>query len=140
MRIIATVFILFIAFSTINGCTRGNQVNGRSLKTANRSVSMIKNRLPSEKRIEFEVSFWTLRDSIKDKKEFLDSIHGKTPEELIELGKEVFQQRKNAGYQEYSQYTSWEQMIATFSKERIDQGRHKKLNKEKGNPSVLYRL
>ena len=103
----------------------------------------MKNRLPTEKRIEFEVSYWTMRDAIKDKKEFLSIVGGKNADEMIELGKGIFQQRKNDGFEKYTQYSNWDQMIATFTQERIDQGRkNKKGKKEKrgGDTSILYNL
>jgi len=139
MRILSTTLVFIICFSLI-GCTSGNQINARSLKTANRSVNRIKNRLPEELRIEFEVSYWTLHDSIKDKNNFLDTVDGKTPEEIIELGKDVFQNRKNAGFQDYLQYSSWDQMITKFTQERIEQGRNTKSTPTRHNGSVLYSL
>jgi len=139
MRILSTTLVFIICFSLI-GCTSGNQINARSLKTANRSVNRIKNRLPEELRIEFEVSYWTLHDSIKDKNNFLDTVDGKTPEEIIELGKDVFQNRKNAGFQDYLQYSSWDQMITKFTQERIEQGRNTKSTPSRHNGSVLYSL
>jgi len=139
MRILSTALVFIICFSLI-GCTSGNQINARSLKTANRSVNRIKNRLPEELRIEFEVSYWTLHDSIKDKNNFLDTVDGKTPEEIIELGKDVFQNRKNAGFQDYLQYSSWDQMITKFTQERIEQGRNTKSTPSRHNGSVLYSL
>lgn len=139
MRILSTSFV-FIICVTLIGCTSGNQVNGRSLKAANRSVSRIKDRLPTEKRIEFEVSYWTLRDSIHTKSDFLDAIHGKTPEEIIELGKGVFQTRKNSGFKDYVQYNNWDQMITQFTQQRIDQGRNSNTPRPPRNGSVLYKL
>jgi len=139
MRILSTTLVFIICFSLM-GCTSGNQINARSLKTANRSVNRIKNRLPEELRIEFEVSYWTLHDSIKDKNNFLDTVDGKTPEEIIELGKDVFQNRKNAGFQDYLQYSSWDQMITKFTQERIEQGRNTKSTPSRHNGSVLYSL
>jgi len=123
------------------GCMSGDQINARSLKTANRSVSRIKDRLPTDMRIEYEVSYWTLRDSIRDKKEFLDTVDGKTPEEMITLGKDIFQKRKNSGFKSYVQYNNWDQMIAQFAKERIDQDRRSKTDvRPPQNGSVLYKL
>jgi len=139
MRILSTAFV-FLICATLIGCTGGNQINARSLKTANRSVNRIKNRLPTDQRIEFEVSYWTLRDSIKDKSDFLDTVDGKTPEEIIGLGKDVFQQRKSAGFKSYDQYNNWDQMITRFAQERIDQGRSSKTTRPPQNGSVLYRL
>ncbi len=139
MRISSTIFV-FIMCIFLMACTTGNQINGRSIKTANRSVSMIKDRLPTEQRIEFEVSYWTLRDSIKTKDEFLDAVDGKTPEELTVLGKEVFQQRKNSGFKAYDQYASWDQMIAKFTQDRIDQSRRKTPAPKDVANNLLYKL
>ena len=139
MRFLSTVFV-FIMCALLLGCSKGSEINGRSLKTANRSVSMIKDRLPTEQRIEFEVSYWTLRDSIKNKDEFLSTVDGKSADELIILGKEVFENRKNAGFKNYDQYNSWDQMIAKFTQERIDQNKHKKSDSRDRNNSVLYKL
>ncbi len=139
MRIFSPLLVFIIAAALV-GCTSGNQVNARSLKTANRSVNRIKDRLPAEKRIEFEVSYWTLRDSIRSREEFLDKVDGKTPEELIELGKEVFQNRKSAGFKNYQHYNSWDEMITQFSEERNNQGKQLNAKKDPRNGSVLYRL
>ncbi len=139
MRIFSPLLVFIIA-AALAGCTSGNQVNARSLKTANRSVNRIKDRLPAEKRIEFEVSYWTLRDSIRSREEFLDKVDGKTPEELIELGKEVFQNRKSAGFKNYQHYNSWDEMITQFSEERTNQGKQLNAKKDPRNGSVLYRL
>lgn len=139
MRILSTVFV-FIMCAFLMGCSGGPEVSGRSIKSANKSVARIKDRLPVEQRIEFEVSYWTLHDSIRDRDEFLDAVGGKTVDELIVMGKEVFQQRKDSGFKDYDQYTSWDQMIAKYTQERIDQNRHKKPDpRDKGN-SVLYTL
>ena len=63
----------------------------------------------------------------------------KTHEELIELGKGVFQQRKNDGFREYDKYGSWDQMITQFTQERLDQNKHKKTDNRR-NDSVIYNL
>lgn len=141
MRVLSTIFIFAISV-TLVACTSGGEINGRSIKSANKSVNRIKDKLPTEQRIEFEVSYWTLRDSIRDKGEFLDTVGGKTPEELTVLGKEVFQKRKSSGFKNYQQYSSWEQMIAQFTQERINQNRSagaKRVQRDTGN-SVLYDL
>ena len=139
MKVLSTVFI-FIMCALLMGCVGGDEVNGRSIKSANRSVNRIKDRLSTEQRIEFEVSYWTLRDSIRNKDEFLDAVGGKNVEELIVMGKEVFQQRKNSGFKNYDQYDSWEQMIAKYAQERIDQKRHKKPDPRDQANNVLYNL
>ncbi|MDO9167939.1 MAG: hypothetical protein Q7U18_02425 [Methylobacter sp.] len=135
--------LLILCCTSLIACSKGQQINGHTINTAYRSVKALKNRLSPDARIEFEVSFWTLRDSIKDNKEFLNAVDGKKPEEIIELGKELYQQRKNVGFAGYEKYANWEDMIAKFSKERIDQDSHKDKNKvdpkDKAN-DVLYKL
>ena len=139
MRILSTVFVFFMC-AFIVGCSGGPEVSGRSIKSANKSVARIKDRLPPEQRIEFEVSYWTLRDSIRNRDEFLDTVGGKNVEELIALGKEVFQQRKDAGFKDYEQYTTWDQMIAKYTQQRIDQGKSKRPDARDQSNNVLYKL
>ena len=93
-----------------------------------------------DSRIEFEVSFWTIRDAKKDDKEFLDIVDGKKPEEIIAIGKEIYQERKAAGFKGYDEYSSWEEMISKFGKERNDQDNRKGRPKEDKANDVLYKL
>ncbi|MDD5320134.1 MAG: hypothetical protein PHD43_05880 [Methylococcales bacterium] len=136
-----SILLLILGCTTLIACGKGQEINGHTTNTAYRSVKALKNRLPPDSRIEFEVSFWAIRDAHKDDKEFLDIVDGKKPEEIIELGKELYQQRKAAGFKGYDQYSSWEEMIAQFSKERSDQdsrkGTIKENAKDKAN-DVLY--
>ncbi|MDO9270251.1 MAG: hypothetical protein Q7T96_14200 [Methylobacter sp.] len=137
------ILLLILFCTSLIACSKGQQINGHNTRTAYRSVKALKNRLSPDARIEFEVSFWTLRDSIKSEKEFLNTVDGKKPEEIIALGKELYQQRKNSGFAGYEKYASWEEMIAKFGKERIDQDNRKNKNsedpKDKAN-EVLYKL
>jgi len=136
--------LLVLGCTTLIACGKGQEINGHNTSTAYRSVKALKNRLSPDRRIEFEVSFWTIRDAKKDDKEFLDVVDGKTPDEIITLGKEIYQERKTTGFKGYEQYSSWEEMIAKFGKERIDQENRKGKSKEaqdkdKAN-DVLYKL
>ena len=134
--------LLVLSCTTLIACGKGQEINGHNTSTAYRSVKALKNRLSPDKRIEFEVSFWTIRDAKKDNKEFLDVVDGKTPEEIIVIGKEIYQERKAAGFKGYEQYSSWEEMIAQFGKERIDQDNRKGKSKEAQDKAndVLYKL
>ncbi|WP_374089079.1 hypothetical protein [Methylomicrobium lacus] len=136
-----SVFLVFVlSCALLSACGRGEQVNGHNIRTAYKSVKVLKERLPAEKRIEFEVSFWTIRDAQKADAGFLDAIDGKTPLEIIDMGREIYQQRKNSGFKGYEQYTSWEDMISKFGQERSQQGAVKKEDaKDKAN-DVLYNL
>ncbi|MGR9051441.1 MAG: hypothetical protein ACU84J_02210 [Gammaproteobacteria bacterium] len=143
MRILSLLLLLFFGF-TLSGCGKGNQINGHNNRTAFRSAKILKQRMPPEKRIEFEISFWTIRDAFKDDDMFLDEVDGKTPEEIITVGHEIFQQRKSQGFKAYDKYQSWEDMIAQFTQERTEQDRRVKStpedrNREKAN-NVLYKL
>ncbi len=137
--------LLVLCCATLIACNKGQQINGHNTRTAFKSVKMLKERLPPETRIEFEVSFWTIRDAKKSDDEFLDAVDGKTPAEIIALGKEIYQQRKDSGFQGYEQYTSWEDMIAKFGQERSTQNAKQGVRKEnedardKAN-DVLYKL
>ncbi len=136
--------LLILSCATLMACSKGQEINGHTTATAYRSVKALKNRLAPDHRIEFEVSFWMIRDAKKDDKEFLDVVDGKTPEEIIAIGKEIYQERKTAGFKGYEQYSSWEDMIAKFGKERMDQDNRKGKSKEaqdkdKAN-DVLYKL
>ncbi len=79
--------LLILSSATLIACGKGQEINGHNTATAYRSVKALKNRLSPDNRIEFEVSFWTIRDAKKDDKEFLDVVDGKTPEEIIAIGK-----------------------------------------------------
>lgn len=139
------LLLLVLACITLVACNKGQEINGHTMKSAYKSVKGLKNRLAPEVRVEFEVAFWTVRDSIKSEDEFLKSVDGKTPAQVIDMGKEVYQQRKASGFKGYEQYVSWEDMISKFGKERSDQENRKGLaknnesNKDKAN-DVLYKL
>lgn len=136
-----SIFILVISCLLIVSCGKSNQINGTSVRTAYRSVKGIKRYLPVEKRIAFEVSFWSMRDAYRDNDEFLDLVDGKTPDEIIEIGKQIFQDRKALGVKKYRDFANWDQMIAHFTQERIDQGKAMKKNKDsRENPPVVYKL
>ena len=136
--------LLILSCATLIACGKGQEINGHNTATAYRSVKAIKNRLPPDNRIEFEVSFWTIRDVKKDDKEFLNAVDGKNPEEIVALGKDIYQERKTAGFKGYEQYSSWEEMITKFGKERMDQDNRKVKSKdaqEKDKENdVLYKL
>jgi hypothetical protein len=132
--------VVLITGALLVGCNNGEAINGRSMRTVYKSVVFIKNHLPADQRVEFEVSFWTLRNAIKNDSELLDKISGKKPEELIAMAKEVYQERKNAGAKEYQDFSSWDQMIAKFSQERIDQNKRKKTDPREQANNLLYKL
>lgn len=137
-----SILLLIISSLTLVACGKGEQINGHNTNTAYRSIKAIKNRLPTDNRIEYEVSFWTIRDSIKDDAEFLNTVDGKNPQQIVELGKQIYDKRKAEGFKDYEQFTTWEAMIAKFGKERIEQDRAhgKKDAPDPRQGSVMYKL
>ncbi|KJV07602.1 hypothetical protein [Methylocucumis oryzae] len=125
-----SIMLMIASLAFLTACNNGQKINGHTSKTAFKSVKILKNRLLPENRIEFEVAFWTIRDDIKDDKQFLSTVDGKTPEEIIAIAKEIYQQRKTAGVQEYTQYKTWEEMITRFGRERLEQDNRKSTKKE----------
>jgi hypothetical protein len=134
------IFLMVISCFFNVGCNSGSQINGHSIRTALRSVKQLKNRLPTEQRIAFEISFWSMRDAHQDEDEFLDRVGGKTPEEIIIAGKKIFQERKTAGFKDYQEFSTWEEMITKFTKDRMDQGSKKKSRDRREDHSVIYKL
>lgn len=127
------------------GCSNGNRINGHSLVTANKSVKFIKARLPGKARLEFELSFWTLRDEFKGEQQFLQTVNGKNPDELIQLGRASFNRRKAGGLKAYQAFPDWEAMLTDYAQLRTaqmeppkDTEKEAKYRKEKH--SVLYNL
>jgi len=134
-----SISLVIVSILLSTGCGKGNQVNGNSTRTAYRSVKHLKNRLPVEQRIAFEASFWSIRDAYAGDDEFLDQVGGKTPQEVIEQGKKIFQERKASGVAEYRQYANWEDMINKFSEQRSEQGKNIKRD-PRDDHSVIYKL
>lgn len=125
----------------LTACGKSGTINGHTARTAYRSVKMIKERLPPDNKVEFEVSFWTIRDANSSDDAFLDAVDGKSAWEIIDMGKEVYQQRKTSGYKGYEKYNSWAEMIAQFDKERIDQEKKPgstKRDESRKNGTILY--
>ena len=133
---------MLLVCSLLVGCNKSHQINGSSMRTVNRSINSIKEKLPLDQRIEFEVSFWSLRDEIRNNKDFLNEIDGMTPDKLIAKGKEIFEQRKASGIKDYQKFANWDQMIAEYTQERIDQNRKKTPDaRDKTNPHrVDYKM
>lgn len=127
-----------ILSTALLGCSSSDEVSGRSVRTANKSAIFIKRHLPVDQQVEFEVAYGTIHTTIKDDKEFLKKVGGKKPEEIIAMAKEIFQERKNAGLKEYQQYTSWDQMIASFGQVRIEQNKHKKADPRDTKKNPMY--
>lgn len=134
-------FIVLAVCLLLGACGNANQINGHSMKTAHQSVAIIKERLPTKQKVEFEVAYWALRQRIKDDAEFLNAINQKTSADVIALGKANFTADKAAGAPELAGYDTWEQMIARQIEQRGEQDRSAVDTKDKrGYPRVDYKM
>jgi hypothetical protein len=99
-------------------CSKGGQINASSKKTLYRSVTTMKDRLPEKQRVEFEVAFWSLKQSEPDEAAFRKAVDGKTVQEIIQMGKANFEKRRAAGDEAFQKHGSWDEMIAELVAER----------------------
>lgn len=135
------IFLLGIACLLSSGCSNERSINGRSEQTAAKSVKIMKEYLPTDMRVEFELAYWTTRDALRDKKEFLNAVDGKTAPEMIAVGRKYFDQQKAAGIEGYNKYASWDEMLAVLIQERKAQSLAKtpEDKRDKAN-NLLYKL
>jgi hypothetical protein len=135
------IFLLILSCTALVACGKGSEINGHNMKTAYRSVKGLKKYMRPETQLEFEVSFWMLRDANKDDDAFLDIVDGKKPEQIIEMGKALYKERKDAGFKEYEPYPTWEAMITKFGRDRIEQDKVNKTKddgKKRPDDTILY--
>lgn len=133
--------IALIFFMLASACTNAGQINGHSLKTAHKSVNFIKEHLPAEQRLEFEIAYWALRQQLKTDNDFLKAIDGKSAQELIAQAKAGFADRKATGAQEYAAYDSWEQMLnLQLELRKTQNGNAVDSRDKKGYPRVDYKM
>jgi len=111
------VYLMSLCLLTV-GCGKGDQINANSDNSLYRSVIALQRRLPDQERVEFEVSFWSLKQFAQNESTFRNQVNGKTVQEVIEMGKQNFAAQKAAGNADYIKYPSWEAMIAELVKER----------------------
>lgn len=115
---------MIVTFLITVGCDRAtSSINASNKKTLNRSMTGIKRALPKAKRLEFEVSYWSLKKWSKDDSAFQDLVHRKNATELAELAKQQFDIRKAEGDPELAKYESWDSMIEILNSERLSYGR-----------------
>jgi hypothetical protein len=135
-------FLFYIFIILVTACGNSNQINAHSLATANKSVKHVKERLPNDLRLEFELSYWTLRDELKDDAAFLQALDGKNPYEIIDLGQASFDRRKAAGFTDYQRFADWQAMLSDYAKQRDGQSKPSvNADKEaKYKHSVLYNM
>jgi hypothetical protein len=125
----------------LTSCGNAGEINGQSIKTAYKSVSYIKERLPEQQRLKFELAYWSLRKQFSNDAEFLNIIDKKNSRQIIELGKNNFQERKQQGDPELAQFENWDQMIAQQLQQRDEQMPGAVDSKDKKSyPRVDYKM
>lgn len=140
MRVLL-IAIGFTSFVLMTACGNAGQINASSLKTAHKSVGFIKEHLPANQRVEFEVAYWALREQIKNDAEFLKAIDKKMAADVITMAKANFDKIKAVGGKEYAMYENWEQMISQQTQKRSEQDRGAAdAQDKKGYPSVDYKM
>ncbi len=117
---IRMLVVLLATMFLVTGCGKGGKINASSSKTLYRSMTSLKGGLPERQRIEFEVSFWSLKQTSAGDKAFRSMVGGKTVDEVIAMGRDNFAQRKAAGEKEYDKYNDWNSLIDALIKERSD--------------------
>lgn len=134
------VFLISVIL-LLTACNNGQKINGHNEKTVYKSIQMIKPRLPENTRIEYEIAFGLLREAEKDNAIFFKSIDGKTPAELIGMGKEIYQQHKTEGVAQYQKYQSWEEMMKFYQQQRAAQKVETDIKKDsENNRAIDYKL
>jgi hypothetical protein len=137
---LSTFLLSLILILAASACSPGGKINGHTTRTALRSVKMLRNRLPQEEKIAFEMSFWAIRQNIQNTDDFLATVDGKTPVQIIEQGKQLFAEQKATGYAAYAKFSNWDEMIASYVEERKQQITPKKKRDPKDDHSVIYNL
>ena len=111
--------LLVLIFAVLlSACGQSDKINARSDRSMYRSLSGIQRNLPAQQKVEFQVSFWSLKQFAENEAEFRDQIHRKTVPEIIELGKENFAAQSAKGNAKFIKYATWDEMIAELVEER----------------------
>jgi hypothetical protein len=111
--------LLVLIFAVLlSACGQSDKINARSDRSMYRSMSGIQRNLPAQQKVEFQVSFWSLKQFAENEAEFRDQIHRKTVPEIIELGKENFAAQSAKGNAKFIKYATWDEMIAELVEER----------------------
>lgn len=110
--------LVLIFAGLLSACGQSDKINARSDRSMYRSMSGIQRNLPAQQKVEFQVSFWSLKQFAENEAEFRDQIHRKTVPEIIELGKENFTAQSAKGNAKFIKYATWDEMIAELVEER----------------------
>ena len=111
MKTLLYISLLCCLVFSVSSCDQAKQIRAKNQKTMLQSFMRLKQGMSFAKGTEFEVAFWSLKQKSADNAAFMTLVNGKQPEEIIEMGKQYFTERKQANDPDY-QHESWDTMIA----------------------------
>jgi hypothetical protein len=115
MRILAVIMgVLAVIYFLPAFMSQSKKINGISREAAYKSAIKVKRYMPTNDRVLFDTAFGIL-DKIKSKEgpdAFAKAVDGLKPSEVIELARREVDAKIKSGDPEFSQYTSWDDMIA----------------------------
>ncbi|MGX2032885.1 hypothetical protein [Methylocaldum gracile] len=115
MKILAGLFLALLAviYFLPAFMSRSDEINGTSREAVYKSAIQVKRYLNTDERVLFDTALGIL-DKIKSEEgpdTFVNTVDGKTPDEVIETAKQEVNTKIAAGHPDFKQYTSWDDMI-----------------------------
>lgn len=130
MKINSIIIITLACVSLVTGCGQSDKINASNERSLYRSVIGLQRNLPEKEQIEFQVSFWSLKQYAESEAGFRTMVHRKNVPEIIELGKQNFATQYEAGNPDFTKYSSWDAMI----EELVEERKQSELRPKKGDP------
>jgi sensor domain CHASE-containing protein len=115
VKILAGLFLALLAviYFLPAFMSRSDEINGTSRETVYKSAVKVKRHLNTDERVLFDTALGIL-DKIKSEEgpeSFVDTVDGKSPEEVVELAKNEVNNKIASGHPDFKQYSSWDDMI-----------------------------
>lgn len=115
MKILAGLFLALLAviYFLPAFMSRSDAINGNSREAVYKSAVKVKRYLNTDERVLFDTALGIL-DKIKSEEgpdAFVNTVDGKSPDEVIETAKTEVNIQIAAGHPDFKQYSSWNDMI-----------------------------
>ncbi|MCI0734185.1 MAG: hypothetical protein L0Y38_10245 [Methylococcaceae bacterium] len=137
---INSIIITLACVSFAMGCGQSDKINASSDRSLYRSVSGVERTLAEKEQVEFQVSFWSLKQYAKSEIEFREMVHRKTAPEIIELGKRNFATQYESGNPDFTKYASWDAMIGELVEERKQSELRPKKSDPRDNDNLIHNM